>query len=101
MFTGDPYKDLDISEEAKLAGHPQNGLKRGDGDMFRLGALSLGYNGQRIGWNCEGIRHQFQNRFANNFVKPQGYFRVLPQGLPGSLYTSTGGYNHRYSLWTF
>lgn len=99
MFTGDSYGKTD--QDATSEGHPKYGLKTGDGDDYRLGAVSLGYRGQRIGWNSEWIRHQFQNRFAHNFVKPQGYFRVLPQGLPGSLYTSTGGYNHRYSLWTF
>lgn len=42
MFTGDPYKDVDVSEAVKAQGYPR-GLKTGDGDMYRLGALSLGY----------------------------------------------------------
>lgn len=99
MFTGDSYGEVD--PEATTEGHPIFGLKTGGGDDYRLGALSLGYNGNRIGWNSEAIRHVFQNKFAHNIVKPQGYFKVLPSGIPGSLYTSTTRFNNPYSLWTF
>lgn len=69
--------------------------------MYRLRALSIGYKGQRAGWNSEGIRDQFQNKFAHEKVRPQPYFRRLASGYPGSLYTSTTRFNNPYSLWTF
>lgn len=100
MFTGDPYKDVDVSDAVKAEGYPR-GLKTGDADMYRLGALSLGYRGQRAGWNSEAIRDLFQNKFAHGIVKPQAYLRRLPSGYPGSLYTSTTRFRNPYSLWTF
>lgn len=101
MFTGDSYGEVDESENARKVGHPIFGLKTGGGDDYRLGVLSLGYKGNRLGWNSEGIRHAAQNWFAHTIVKPQGYFRRLPSGYPGSLYTSTTRFNNPYSLWTF
>lgn len=100
MFTGDPYKDVDVSDAVKAEGYPR-GLKTGDGDLYRLGALSLGFKGQRIGWDSESIRDLFQNKFAHERVSPQPYFRRMPQGYPGRLYTSTTQFNNKYSLWTF
>ncbi len=100
MFTGDSYGETEHSPELIAQGY-HRGLKTGDGDMYRLGALSLGYRGQRIGWNSEGIRDLFQNKFAHEKVSPQEYFRRLPQGYPGSLYTSTTRFINKYSLWTF
>jgi RHS repeat-associated protein len=101
MFTGDPYKETDVTPEAKAVGNPKYGLKTGDADMYRLGALSLGYKGQRIGWNSEKIRNYWQNHIAHNKIKPQGYIRVLPQGLPGSFYSETVRFTNSYSLWNF
>ncbi len=63
--------------------------------------LSLGFRGIRVGWNSEGIRHVAQNWFAHKVVKPQGYFRRLPSGYPGSLYTSTTRFRNPFSMWTF
>jgi Bacterial toxin 23 len=95
MFTGDSYDIVEPAEDYK------RGIKAGDGDMYRLGALSLGFKGQRIGWNSEGIRDLFQNKFAHEIVNPQAYFRRLAAGYPGSLYTSTTRFTNKYSLWTF
>ena len=53
----------------------------GDADIYRLGALSLGYKGQRVGWNSEGIRHAFQNQFAHGIAKKTAWFRFVP-GMP-------------------
>jgi RHS repeat-associated protein len=100
MFTGDSHGEVDHSEAVKAEGYAR-GLKTGDGDMYRLGALSLGYKGQRIGWNSEAIRNTFQNKFAHEMVSPQEYFRRLPEGYPGNVYTSTTHFRNKYSLWTF
>lgn len=96
QFTGDSHDMVEPPSE----GYPF-GIKTGDGDMYRLGALSLGYKGHRIGWNNEPIRDYFQNYIAHTKIRPQAYFRRLPSGYPGSLYTSTTGFKNRYSLWTF
>lgn len=100
MFTGDSYGEVIDNEGLRAEGYPR-GIKAGDGDMYRLGALSLGYKGNRIGWNSESIRHIFQNIFAHELLKKQPYFRRLSSGYPGSLYTSTTRFKNPYSLWTF
>jgi hypothetical protein len=72
--------------------------------MFRLGALSIDYNGTRIGWNGGGIRHAFQNKFAHTshwwspFSKDQPYFKHL--GGKGTYY---GGRftDNQFTLWSF
>ena len=96
MFTGDSYGIVDKN----VPGYPR-GLKTGDGDMYRLGALTLGFNGNRIGWNSEGIRDLFQNKFAHEIVKPQEYFRRLTNGYPGASYFQFSNFNNPYSLWAF
>ncbi|MCU0451953.1 MAG: polymorphic toxin type 23 domain-containing protein, partial [Bernardetiaceae bacterium] len=53
MFTGEPTMS---NPDDKSAEYP-NGYHTGDADMYRLGALSFGYRGQRAGWNDERIRH--------------------------------------------
>ena len=96
MFTGDPTGvPTDPSP-----GYPQ-GYHTGKADMYRLGALSLGYNGYRAGWNSEGIRNKFQNEFAHQKVRPQPYFRRLPSGYPGSFYSEVSSFQNPYSLWSF
>jgi hypothetical protein len=95
MFTGEPSRKPHTEPSP---GYP-NGYHTGDADMYRLGALSFGYRGQRAGWNDERIRHLFQNKLAHNKIRPQPYFKKLP--IPGSLYTSTTRFNNPYSLWTF
>ena len=108
MFTGNSYGITDVEcSDCLIAGHPTKGLKTGDGDMYRLGALSIGYNGHRAGWNSEGIRHLFQNKFAHtrhnalglSFLKDQGYFRHL--GGRGGFYSEISTYSNPYSLWSF
>lgn len=100
MFTGDSYGLVDKSDEAKQQGYPR-GLKTGDGDMYRLGALTLGYEGTRAGWNSEGIRNTFQNELAHGLFIPQPYFRRLASGYPGRAYTEISSFNNPYSLWSF
>ncbi len=96
MFTGESGGINTKDPEYPLGVH-----EGGSADSYRLGALSLGYKGNRIGWNTEAIRDQFQNKFAHTRVRPQAYFRRLPSGYPGSLYTSTTRFLNPYSLWTF
>lgn len=96
MFTGDPTgRPTDPS-----SGYPQ-GYHTGKADMYRLGALSLGYNGYRAGWNSEGIRNKFQNEFAHQKIRPQAYFRRLPSGYPGTFYSQASSFQNPYSLWSF
>jgi len=101
QFTGEPTKTLPATEE-----YP-NEIYGGNADNFRLGALSVGYKGQRVGWNSEGIRHLFQNRFAHTQHRVMGmkilynqpYFRNL--GGKGSIYSQSSSYSNPYSLWSF
>jgi hypothetical protein len=101
MFTGDSYGILDVTDDALRLGHPDFGLKTGDGDKYRFGAITLGYKGMRYGWNSEGIRHIFQNKFAHNMVSPQAYFRRMPNGYPGQSHFQFSNFNNPYSLWAF
>ena len=100
MFTGEPgtAKELD--------GY-QNKVYTGNADNFRLGALSLGYEGYRMGWNSEEIRHLFQNRGAHTehrvlgikVLNNQPYFKNL--GGSGSFYSQSSTFSNPYSLWSF
>ncbi len=79
LFTG--YRNLD---EEKLTpegykGTPGTNLKDSfgrnlpngavleEGEPYRLGALSFGYKGYRIGVNSEKVRHAIQNHAVHNF----------------------------------
>lgn len=103
MFTGDPSSS--ISKED--GGYLNEVWKDGSADEYRLGALSVGYGGYRAGWNNEGIRHLFQNRFAHSehrilgrkFLHNQTYFRNL--GGRGSFYSNISTFSNPYSLWSF
>jgi hypothetical protein len=103
QFTGDASN----SEGVPMSGYSNKVWKGGDADMFRLGALSVGYKGQRVGWNSERIRHLFQNKFAHSehnilgfkVLHNQEYFRNL--GGNGSIYSQSSTYSNPYSLWSF
>jgi RHS repeat-associated protein len=96
MFTGEPNG---IPTDPSY-GYPQ-GYHTGDADNYRLGAISLGYNGYRVGHNSEGIRDLFQNKFAHQKVRRQPYFKRLSSGYPGSFYSETSRFINPYSLWSF
>ncbi|MDO4728756.1 MAG: polymorphic toxin type 23 domain-containing protein [Bacteroidota bacterium] len=38
------------------------------GEKHRLGTLTVGYKGWRVGTNSEHIRHAIQNRFIHNLI---------------------------------
>ncbi|MDR3235434.1 MAG: hypothetical protein LBT48_01745 [Prevotellaceae bacterium] len=65
-------------------------------DNYRLGTLSFGYKGYRIGVNSEGIRHVFQNQFVHSSIKPQsGFIRTSCDYKPYFHY----GTKNKYTLW--
>lgn len=96
MFTGAPSPKPNFQNPD----YPL-GVHTGDADQFRLGALSFGKGNNRIGWNSEGIRNVFQNKFAHGIVSPQPYFTRLPSGYPGRFYYQGSSFNNPYSLWSF
>ncbi len=92
IFTGDKGSRTDISEASEK--YPYGYNIGGDVDKYRMGALSFGYRGMRIGLNSEAIRHATQNRF-HNWIGDKA-FKELET--PSYLYYYWGT-NNRYSLW--
>jgi len=67
-------------------------------NKYRLGALSFGYRGYRLGANSEQIRDFFQNRLAHTWTpgKHQPIYKVLSnEWKPYFQYQSS----NRYTLW--
>jgi len=103
MFTGEPSGSTSDIE----SGYPHGVWNGGNADNFRLGALSIGFRGYRVGWNSEKIRNLFQNKFAHSehrvlgrkLLHNQTYFRNL--GGSGSIYSEFSTYQNPYSLWSF
>ncbi|ASF42583.1 polymorphic toxin type 23 domain-containing protein [Capnocytophaga endodontalis] len=83
LFTGKSGKDANKSDEISYSeGYLKKGKRLGvwdncEADMYRLGALSIGYRGYKIGTNSEHIRNAFQNYFAHKIVTPQAGFRMI------------------------
>jgi hypothetical protein len=90
MFTGRSGNDIGKGREngnnsefvdlnkGRLKGDRKLGLwKNPEADMYRLGALSVGYRGYKVGVNSEHIRDVFQNWFAHKVLSPQPGFRML------------------------
>ncbi len=73
------------------------GLVNEQGTKFRLGALYLGYKNKRTGINSERVRHLFQNVFAHDIVRPQGYFKVTSWDI--KRYTQYKSYNSPFTSW--
>ena len=69
-----------------------------EADMYRMGALTLGYKGYRLGVNSEIIRDGFQNWFAHKFISKQPGFRMLSNGWSGFMQYQTP-YKNRSTLW--
>lgn len=51
----------------------KHGFVNETGTPYRLGALSFGYKGYRIGVNSEHVRHAIQNRFIHGLIKDRGF----------------------------
>ena len=90
MFTGRSGNDIGKGREngnnsefvdlnnGRLKGDRKLGLwKNPEADMYRLGALSVGYKGYKVGVNSEHVRDVFQNWFAHKVLSPQPGFRML------------------------
>ncbi|EKY14073.1 hypothetical protein HMPREF9073_02339 [Capnocytophaga sp. oral taxon 326 str. F0382] len=83
LFTGKSGNDTNKSSEISYSeGYLKKGRKLGvwnncEADMYRLGALSIGYSGHKIGTNSEHIRNAFQNYFAHKIISPQAGFRMI------------------------
>jgi hypothetical protein len=94
LFTGDPNG----KPTKPLFGYPK-GVHTGDANMYRLGALSLGVNGYRMGINSEFVRHIAQNIFAHWMVREQPWFYKIPG--PGKFYSEYSTHQNPHSLWSF
>jgi RHS repeat-associated protein len=42
-------------------------------NMYRMGALSIGYKGYELGWNHDNVRFAFQNKLAHTMISPQAW----------------------------
>ncbi|WP_262895913.1 polymorphic toxin type 23 domain-containing protein, partial [Capnocytophaga periodontitidis] len=70
--------------------------KNKEADMYRLGALTIGYGGWRVGTNSEHIRDAVQNWFAHKIISPQPGFRMLDTSWNGFYQYQT---RNSYTLW--
>ena len=70
--------------------------KNKEADMYRLGALTIGYGGWRVGTNSEYIRDAVQNWFAHKIISPQPGFRMLDTSWNGFYQYQT---RNSYTLW--
>lgn len=94
LFTGRAASAEGISPKSDM--YPHGHYVGGDVDKYRLGAVSIGYKGYRLGVNTEAARHVFQNQLAHTIIKPQPGFKVLNnKWYP---YFFWGTYSN-YSLW--
>lgn len=51
----------------------RHGFVNETGTKYRLGALTVGYKGYRVGVNSEHVRHAIQNRLIHNAIKDRGF----------------------------
>ena len=56
---------------------PKGFWKNPEANQYRLGALTIGYKGYRVGTNSEWIRNGFQNYLAHTWISPQPRFDML------------------------
>lgn len=95
LFTGRASSHTSVDEYGSSK-YPLGYYLGGDVDKYRLGAVSLGYKGYRVGVNTEAARHVFQNQLAHTIISPQPSFKVLNNHWYPYYYW---GANSRYSLW--
>ncbi|MCF6348613.1 MAG: polymorphic toxin type 23 domain-containing protein [Flavobacteriaceae bacterium] len=77
LFTG----RRDIKGESRLPTNTtgeygkifKNGFANEQGTPYRLGALTFGYRGYRIGVNSEHIRHAIQTRFIHDLIGDRAF----------------------------
>lgn len=72
--------------------------KNSEADAYRLGALSVGYKGYKVGVNSEYVRDVFQNWFAHKILSPQPGFRMLSNNWNGYFQYNTPMIN-KATLW--
>ena len=102
LFTGKSGKDANKSDEISYSeGYLKKGKRLGvwnncEADMYRLGSLSIGYRGYKIGTNSEHIRNAFQNYFAHKIVTPQAGFRMIDRKWNSYFQYLTP---NKYTLW--
>lgn len=105
LFTGDP----DAKDPQSLINRPFKKINEHEiyhteygssPNSFRLGAMYLGKDGYRVGWNSEKIRHIFQNRFAHDIITrgKAKWFEILPGY--NSPYVNYQSFN-RFTAWNF
>lgn len=94
--SGERFEDAILNSDlVDFNGRKHGYWKNSQADTYRLGALSFGYKGYRLGANSEHVRNFFQNVIAHN-VSPQPGFRMLGNSI--SSYFQYQSHN-RYTLW--
>ena len=72
-----PGGKLGYSSIGKYSEYYKNGLVNERGTPYRLGALTFGYKGYRVGVNSEWIRHAIQNvAIHGTFIANQRMFEM-------------------------
>jgi hypothetical protein len=94
LYTGD-YASA-THTDGYSSTYPNEYYVGGNVDKYRMGVLSLGYKGFRVGASSERFRHAFQNQFAHGLIAPQPGFKMLNSNFNPYFYMGT---NSRYSLW--
>ena len=75
MFTGDAGLSRSDRETTKNAQGIPTYIEKTP--QYRLGALAVGYKNTRLGINSEGVRNEFQNKFAHKNGRKYPIFQVL------------------------
>jgi len=98
LFTGDPGLDKDdrISEEGSGIHEGKRVFTSGNINKYRQGVAYVGFGPLKIGANSEKIRHQVQNRFSHDLLKPGPHVQVLNR--PDEFYWY-GGTGYGTGLW--
>lgn len=111
MFTGKSGNDIGQGRDndknskfvdfdsGRMKGNNKLGTwKNPEADAYRLGALSVGYRGYKVGVNSEHVRDAFQNWFAHKLLSPQPGFRMLSNTWNGYFQYNTPMIN-KSTLW--
>jgi RHS repeat-associated protein len=97
LFTG--YRDFNNAKPTLDGqGHaPYGWVGNPEINEYRLGAVSIGYKGYKVGWNSDGIRHAVQNQFAHDkpWGRPQAWIPCMRLSKPFLEYRP----NNRFTYW--
>ena len=83
-------------ELVDLSRGPNGYWKNPEANMYRMGALTIGYRGLHLGTNSEHVRDVFQNWLAHTIISPQPRFDMLSRDWKG--FSKYQTFNS-YTLW--